>query len=74
MSNPCVKCGKERVDGKTWKGKTGISVVTYTMTVCPDPKCQIIVDAEIANRKNKAASLLKAKADAKIAREKLLTV
>jgi len=74
MSNPCVKCGKQRINGKSWKGKTGISVVTYTITVCPDPECQKLVDAEIASRKNKAESLVKAKADAKIAREKLLTV
>ena len=74
MSNPCIKCGKERIDGKSWKGKTGISIVTYTRTICPDSKCQEVVDAEIASRKNKAASLIKAKADAKIAREKLLTV
>lgn len=72
MSNPCIKCGKKRVDGKSWKGKIGTSVVTYTLTVCPDPECQKIVDQGIADRKTKAVSLLKANAEAKIAREKLL--
>lgn len=72
MSNPCVKCGKERIDGKTWKGKVGASVVTYTMTICPDPECQKIVEKAIADRKAKTASLLKAKEEAKLAREKLL--
>lgn len=72
MSNPCVRCGKERVDGKTWKGKTGISPITYTQTVCPDRECQQIVDKGIADRKAKNASLLKAKEEAKLARAKLL--
>ncbi len=71
MSNPCIRCGKERVDGKTWKGKVGASSITYTKTICTDPKCQKIVDQEIADRKAKNASLLKAKAEAKLAREKL---
>ncbi len=72
MSNPCVRCGKERIDGKTWEGKVGVSVVTYTMTVCPDRECQKKVDQGIAERKAKTASLLKAKEEAKLAREKLL--
>lgn len=72
MSNPCVRCGKQRIDGKSWDGKIGSSVVTHTLTICPDPKCQKIVDQGIADRKAKVISLLKAKAEAKIAREKLL--
>lgn len=74
MSNPCVRCGKERLDGKTWEGKVGASVVTYTLTVCPDADCQKQVDKGIAERKAKTASLLKAKEEAKLAREKLLAV
>lgn len=72
MSNPCVKCGKERVDGKSWEGKIGASVVIYTQTICPDPDCQRDVDKGIAERKNKAAALIKAKEEAKLAREKLV--
>lgn len=72
MSNPCVRCGKERVDGKSWQGKTGISPITYTQTICPDRECQKIVDKGIADRKAKSASLLKAKEEAKLARAKLL--
>lgn len=49
----------------------GVSPVTYTMTICPDKACQKIVDQGIADRKAKTASLLKAKEDAKLAREKL---
>lgn len=72
MSNPCIECGKERIDGKTWKGNVGISVVTYTQTICPDSKCQKIVDQRTADRKAKSASLIKAKEEAKLAREKLM--
>lgn len=72
MSNPCIKCGKERVDSKTWKGKIGSSVVTYTMTICPDSECQKQVDASIAERKAKTASLIRAKEQAKLAKGKLL--
>ena len=74
MDNPCVRCGKKRIDGKTWKGKSGISVVTYTQTICPDADCQKIVDQAIAERRAKAMLLIKEKADAKLAREKLLAV
>ena len=72
MLNLCIECGKPRIDSKTWKGKSGSSVVTYTLTICPDPSCQKIVDKAIADRKAKSANLIKAKAEAKLAREKLL--
>ncbi len=72
MNNPCVECGKQRIDGKTWKGKVGSSVITYTLTVCPDPACQKIVDKAIADRKLKNDLLAKERADAKLAKEKLL--
>ena len=74
MSNPCVNCGKQRVDGKTWKGKSGTSVVTYTSTICPDPHCQKIVDQAITDRKAKSALLIQKKLDIKQAKEKQLSV
>lgn len=48
--NYCWRCGKERVVTKSWKEKIGNSVVTTTETVCPDIKCQELV--EKTNRKN----------------------
>ncbi len=72
MNNPCVECGKQRVDGKTWEGKMGASLVTYTLTICPDPICQKIVDKAIADRQAKTAHLVQEKAKAKLAREKQL--
>lgn len=48
FSNPCTRCGKQRVDGKTWKEKVtnffGTSVIIHTETVCPDKECQKIVE------------------------------
>jgi len=74
MSNPCIRCGKERIDSKTREVKVGASVMTYTETKCPDSLCQKEVDKGIAERKAKTDSLLKAKQAAKLAREKLLAV
>lgn len=74
MSNPCIRCGKERVDGKTWKGKTSISTITYILTVCPDAACQKILDKTIADRIAKNELMIKNKAEAKLAREKQLAV
>ncbi len=71
MSNPCVRCGTERIDGKTWKEKNGTSVVIYTKTICPDSACQKILDQLIAERIAKNELMLKNKAEAKLAREKL---
>jgi len=72
MNNPCIECGKERIEGRSWKEKSGASVVTHTQTICPDSGCQKIVDKAIADRKEKSASLIKKKLDAKMAKEKLL--
>lgn len=72
MSNPCINCGRQRIDGKSWKGKVGVSVITYTQTICPDPACQKIVDKAIADRKEKSEFLARKKIEAKLEREKLL--
>lgn len=69
MSNPCIRCGKPRIDGKSWEGKVGSSSITYTMTVCPDDECQKIVEQGIAEKKAKNETLIKAKQEAKLARE-----
>ncbi|OGH10594.1 MAG: hypothetical protein A2857_06920 [Candidatus Levybacteria bacterium RIFCSPHIGHO2_01_FULL_36_15] len=57
ISNPCYRCGKERIKAKTWNEKVtnfmGTSVITYTQTVCPDPECQKIVEKELAAQKKK---------------------
>ncbi len=47
ITNPCVRCGKQRIDGKTWVDETGYSKITRVTTVCPDPECQAEVDKAI---------------------------
>ncbi len=51
FSNPCIKCGKERVVVRTWKEKIYDSVITNTETRCPNPDCQKEVDMD--NKKSK---------------------
>lgn len=57
MTNVCSRCGKPRIVVKKWveKMKTGygISAITHTETVCPDPKCQQAVNRELAAQREK---------------------
>jgi len=46
-SNPCSRCGKERVVVKSWNKRVGNSLLTYTLTSCPDPECQKRVSGDL---------------------------
>lgn len=65
ISNPCPRCGKPRVDGKKWTEMVGISKVTYTMLVCPDKKCQELLEKqrlqELTERENQVKARLASK-------------
>ena len=56
-TNPCIRCGKERVILKTWKEKmetyAGVSILVHTETGCPDKSCQKIVLEEYRVRKER---------------------
>ena len=52
-TNACIRCGKERIVAKRWEEKVGISMVTYTITVCPDAECQKIVEDQLQKKKDK---------------------
>lgn len=56
-SNPCIRCGKERIDSETWEETVinfiGTTIVTHTKTVCPDPECQKLVERELENQRKK---------------------
>lgn len=60
QSNPCIRCGKQRINSEaheqevnTFYGKT---TVTVTESLCPDSECQHIVSQELeAKRKKKEA-------------------
>jgi hypothetical protein len=70
----CIRCGKLRIVAKTWKEQTKGGVVVHTLTVCPDPACQKIVEQQFANQKEKRDAIEKDKQDRaaalKIARQK----
>lgn len=72
MSNPCIQCGKERIPGKTWTEKAGLTIVTRIHMLCPDKACQKLLDKAIADQKAKNDLLIQERAEAKLAREKLL--
>ena len=52
-SNPCIRCGKERVFVKSWKETIGYSTITTTEMDCPDIECQKIVNKENKKRVDK---------------------
>jgi len=57
-TNPCTRCGKERIQSKKWKEKTvtfsGTTItVTRTNNICPDKECQKVVDKELKAQKAK---------------------
>lgn len=72
MNNPCIRCGKQRIDAKSWKKRLGNNIITYTLTICPDEKCQKEVDTANLEKKNKSDLLAKKKLAAKLEREKLI--
>lgn len=60
-SNPCTRCGKERIEGKKWKEEIatffGTSTIIHTDTVCPDKECQKIVEQKLEALKQKSDEL-----------------
>ena len=61
ISNPCIRCGKQRIDGETYEKEMitlfGKTTVTVTDTVCPDPSCQKIVMEELEVKRLKKESM-----------------
>lgn len=79
FTNLCPRCGKPRIDGKTWveevKTYSGVSKVTHMQTVCPDPACQKLVEEKLAFEKAKSDKIKedfdKRAADKKFARAQI---
>lgn len=72
ISNPCVRCGKERIVLKTWSALVGKSQLTYTDTACPDKSCQQVINDEISAQRTKREAIEAKKAHDKEERAKLL--
>ena len=62
-SNPCIRCGKERIIFKRTEEQMydypGATKVVHIEKVCPDPECQKLLDAEIKEQQNKRDTLRK---------------
>ena len=57
-TNPCSRCGKERILKKKWKEQVPTFSGTYieitrTENICPDPDCQIKLDEELEGLRKK---------------------
>lgn len=57
-SNPCTRCGKQRVVSRTWKEVietvSGVVITQINQdTICPDRECQKIVNKELKVQKDK---------------------
>lgn len=61
-SNPCTRCGKERVEARSWTESIdtyyGKSEITYTETVCPDPDCQEVVEKKLEEQRERTKNIL----------------
>lgn len=53
ISNPCIRCGKDRIESKEWKEKVGNSMILCTSNICPDPECQKEVEAQLKSKKDR---------------------
>jgi hypothetical protein len=58
VTNPCTQCGKERILFKTWDEEiptygNKTTTITRSLTICPDPECQKIVEKKLAVEKDK---------------------
>lgn len=40
FTNPCTRCGTERIVLRTWKEKIYNSVIVNTEMICPNKECQ----------------------------------
>lgn len=56
-SNPCFRCGKERIELKSWEEKVGTSVIVTKEMICPDPVCQKEVDSENKKARDKSNAM-----------------
>ncbi len=67
ISNPCIRCGKERIIVKTWNEKVdtyfGTSDIVHTETACPDPACQAIVAQRNADSQRNKEKMDKDRSD-----------
>lgn len=57
FSNPCSRCGTERVVLKTWKEHIGNSVVINIEKICPNADCQKVVSSDNKKQSDRYAAM-----------------
>ncbi len=57
QSNPCIRCGTERIIKKSWKEKVDNSIIINTLNICPNKDCQKKVDFDIKRQKDKNTAM-----------------
>lgn len=58
-TNPCIRCGKERIRGKEKTFFAGATKTKLTMYICPDKECQEKVEAGLAAKEERKLSFTK---------------
>ena len=58
-SNPCSRCGTQRIVSRIWKEKIDNSTIINTEMICPNPACQKQVVADNKNRVDRYTALKK---------------
>ncbi len=56
-SNPCIRCGTERITLKTWTEKSSYSTIINVEKICPNPDCQKEVDKDNKKQARKYAEM-----------------
>ena len=56
-SNPCIRCGKERIVVKTWKEKLGNSIIINTKMNCPDSDCQEKLELDFKKQEDRRQAI-----------------
>jgi hypothetical protein len=52
-TNPCIRCGKERIKGKEKTFLAGSTKTKLTMYICPDKECQKKVDKQLREKEER---------------------
>jgi len=60
IDNPCPRCGKQRIVVKVKKERINGSLVTTTITACPDPECQKLIERQLKKEKDARDRLINA--------------
>lgn len=56
-SNPCSRCGSERIILRIWKEKVYGSTIVNTEKICPNPECQKEVNRDNKKVREKQAMM-----------------